>query len=69
MRAREALIPPARLRWKKVWETDDGRGNVQRYLAGRGVTLFDAWYDGTHLGQTHGLRLAKQLVLRAAETT
>jgi hypothetical protein len=66
----ESLAPPPNrrftLRWRKVWETEDGRGNVQAYNLGRGVRVYDAWYDRRHLGQRHRAREARALVLDAA---
>jgi hypothetical protein len=53
------------LRWTKVWETEDGRGNVQRYRTAYGFCLFDAYLDGKHPGTTHRMMTAKRLVREA----
>jgi hypothetical protein len=54
------------LRSSKVWETEDKRGNVQKYAIPGGPNVYDAWYDKRYLGQTHRLVTARAAVMAAA---
>jgi len=53
------------LRWKKVWQTEDGRGCIQSYTPVFGGPMFDAYLDGQHLGHTRRRSVARRLVERA----
>lgn len=54
--------------WGKMWESEDGRGNVQKMHTTAG-TIYDAWLDGTYLGQSRRMAEAKQMVLDKLEVT